>query len=109
GRRAGQRRDRAQAQGIGGERLMPRDPELLRHWRPEPTTKREEQAMEGLARGDFEIYRTKMELVCWESYQTFSRMGISPMIEAGDAAVGIYTRQGDLAVGIMGTQLHLIN
>ena len=36
-------------------------------------------------------------------------MGISPMIEAGDAAVGIYTRQGDLAVGIMGTQLHLIN
>ena len=31
------------------------------------------------------------------------------MIEAGDAAVGIYTRQGDLAIGIMGTQLHLIN
>lgn len=88
---------------------MPRDPEVLRHWRPEPTTRREAQAMEGLARGDFEISRNKMELVCWEAYQTFSRMGISPMIEAGDAAVGVYTLQGDLAVGIMGTQLHLIN
>ncbi|MDA8267055.1 MAG: hydantoinase B/oxoprolinase family protein [Actinomycetota bacterium] len=88
---------------------MPRDPEALRHWRPEPATHRETEAMVGLERGDFEIYRNKMELVCWEAYQTFSRMGISPMIEAGDAAVGIYTRQGDLAVGIMGTQLHLIN
>jgi acetophenone carboxylase len=88
---------------------MPRDPEMLRHWRPEPTTRREAAAMEGLVRGDFEIYRNKMELICWEAYQTFSRMGISPMIEAGDAAVGIYTLQGDLAVGIMGTQLHLIN
>jgi acetophenone carboxylase len=88
---------------------MPRDFELLRHWRPEPATRREERAVENLARGDFEIYRNKMELICWEAFQTFSRMGISPMIEAGDAAVGIYTRQGDLAVGIMGTQLHLIN
>lgn len=88
---------------------MPRDFELLRHWRPEPATQRETRAMEGLERGDFEIYRNKAELVCWEAYQTFSRMGISPMIEAGDAAVGVYTRQGDLAVGIMGTQLHLIN
>lgn len=88
---------------------MPRDFEALRHWRPEPATARELRSIEGLERGDFEIYRNKMELVCWEAYQTFSRMGISPMIEAGDAAVGIYTRQGDLAVGIMGTQLHLIN
>ena len=88
---------------------MPRDPELLRHWRPEPPTDREIRAQQGLERGDFEIYRNKMELICWEAYQTFSRMGISPMIEAGDAAVGIYTLQGDLAVGIMGTQLHLIN
>jgi acetophenone carboxylase len=88
---------------------MPRDFEALKHWRPEPATRRETDAMKGLERGDFEIYRNKMELACWESYQTFSRMGISPMIEAGDAAVGIYTRQGDLAVGIMGTQLHLIN
>ncbi|MFQ5517003.1 MAG: hydantoinase B/oxoprolinase family protein [Acidimicrobiia bacterium] len=88
---------------------MPRDVNLLKHWRPEPTTAREEAAMEGIERGDFEIYRTKMELSCWEAYQTFQRMGISPMIEAGDAAVGIYTLQGDLAVGIMGTQLHLIN
>ncbi len=88
---------------------MPRDFPLMKHWRPEPTTERERKAMIGLERGDFEINRSKMELVCWEAYQTFSRMGISPMIEAGDAAVGIYTRQGDLAVGIMGTQLHLIN
>ncbi len=88
---------------------MPRDPEVLRHWRPEPATRRETEAMEGLERGDFEVYRNKLELVCWEAYQTFARMGISPMIEAGDAAVGIYTRQGDMAVGIMGTQLHLIN
>ena len=88
---------------------MPRDPSVLKHWRPEPATERETRAMEGLERGDFEIYRNKMELICWEAYQTFSRMGISPMIEAGDAAVGIYTPQGDLAVGIMGTQLHLIN
>jgi acetophenone carboxylase len=88
---------------------VPRDFEALRHWRPEPATNRETAAMVGLERGDFEIYRNKMELVCWEAYQTFSRMGISPMIEAGDAAVGIYSRQGDLAVGIMGTQLHLIN
>lgn len=88
---------------------MPRDPGILKHWRPEPASERETRAMQGLTRGDFEIYRNKMELVCWESYQTFSRMGISPMIEAGDAAVGIYTLQGDLAIGIMGTQLHLIN
>ena len=88
---------------------MPRDPSVLKHWRPEPATQRETDAMVGLARGDFEIYRNKMELICWEAYQTFSRMGISPMIEAGDAAVGIYTLQGDLAIGIMGTQLHLIN
>ncbi len=88
---------------------MPRDFEVLRHWRPEPPTRYEIEAMHGIDRGDFEIHRNKLELVCWEAYQTFSRMGISPMIEAGDAAVGIYTRQGDLAVGIMGTQLHLIN
>jgi acetophenone carboxylase len=88
---------------------MPRDLPLLKHWRPEPATARESTALVGLERGDFEIYRSKMELICWEAYQTFARMGISPMIEAGDAAVGIYTRQGDLALGIMGTQLHLIN
>lgn len=88
---------------------MPRDQELLKRWRPEPATQRETRAMETLEHGDFEIYRNKFELVCWEAYQMFSRMGVSPMIEAGDAAIGIYTRQGDLAVGIMGTQLHLIN
>ena len=88
---------------------MPRDPEVLRHWRPEPVTERETSAMASLERGDFEVYRNKLELICWEAYQTFKRMGISPMIEAGDAAVGVYTIQGDLAVGIMGTQLHLIN
>lgn len=88
---------------------MPRDFPLLKHWRPEPATRLELAAIEGLERGDFEIYRSKLELSCWEAYQTFARMGISPMIEAGDAAVGIYTLQGDLAIGIMGTQLHLIN
>ena len=71
----------------------------MRHWRPEPAAEYELRAMETLEFGDFEIYRNKLELVCWEAYQTFSRMGISPMIEAGDAAVGIYTRQGDLAIG----------
>ncbi len=86
-----------------------RDWELLKRWRPEPATEREQAALEDLERGDFEIYRNKLELVCWEAYQTFQRMGVSPMIEAGDAAVGIYTRLGDLAIGIMGTQLHLIN
>lgn len=88
---------------------MPRDPRLLKHWRPEPPTQREVAALGQLGAGEFEIYRNKLELVCWEAYQTFSRMGISPMIEAGDACTGIYTLQGDLAVGIMGTQLHLIN
>jgi len=44
-----------------------------------------------------------LEFICWEAYQTFARMGISPMIEVGDAAVGFYTRQCDTAVGIMGT------
>lgn len=88
---------------------MPRDFEVLKHWRPEPPTERELRAMEDIDRGDFEIYRNKMELICWEAYKSFQRMGISPMIEGGDAAVGIYTRQGDLGVGIMGTQLHLIN
>ncbi len=57
---------------------MPRDFELLRHWRPEPTTNREARAMENLARGDFEIYRTKMELNCWEAYQTFPVWGSAP-------------------------------
>ena len=88
---------------------MPRDGRLLKHWRPEPPTKGELAALPTLGAGEFEIYRNKLELVCWEAYQTFSRMGISPMIEAGDACTGIYTLQGDLAVGIMGTQLHLIN
>lgn len=86
-----------------------RDRDILTRWRPEPPTPRELAALEGIEYGDFEIYRNKLELVCWEAYQTFQRMGVSPMIEAGDAAVGIYTRLGDLAVGIMGTQLHLIN
>lgn len=88
---------------------MPRDYEILKHWRPEPPSDREREALRTVERGDFEIYRNKMELICWEAYQSFARMGISPMIEGGDAAVGIYTRQGDLGVGIMGTQLHLIN
>lgn len=88
---------------------MPRDPNILRHWRPEPPTKRELDALGKLESGDFEISRNKLELICWEAYQTFKRMGISPMIEAGDACTGIYTTQGDLAIGIMGTQLHLIN
>lgn len=86
-----------------------RDREILTRWRPEPPTPRELRALEEVDYGDFEIYRNKLELACWEAYQTFQRMGVSPMIEAGDAAVGIYTRLGDLAVGIMGTQLHLIN
>ncbi len=68
---------------------MPRDPSISRHWRPEPPTKRELAAMEGLEHGDFEIYRHKMELICWEAYQTFSRMGISPLIEAGDVAAAV--------------------
>ncbi|MPZ01137.1 MAG: hypothetical protein GEU97_24870, partial [Actinophytocola sp.] len=87
---------------------MPRDFEVLRHWRPEPATQRELTAVETVDRGQFEIYRNRLELASWEAYQSFARMGISPMVEAGDCAVGVYTRQGDLAVGIMGTQLHLI-
>lgn len=88
---------------------MLRDIEMLRRWRPEPPTPFETEALNELAVGDFEVYRNKLELICWEAYQTFSRMGVSPMIEAGDSAIGIYTRQGDLSVGIMGTQLHLVN
>src|SRR3990172_2699511 len=88
---------------------MPRDLELLKHWKAEHITERERAAMESLEPTDYAIYSRKLELICWEGRNVLQKMGISPMIEAGDVVIGIYTTQGDLAVGVMGTQLHMIN
>ena len=88
---------------------MPRDLELLTRWKAEPITDREQAAMAKLDPADYAIYGRKLELICWEGRDMLQKMGISPMIEAGDVVIGIYTTQGDLAVGVMGTQLHMIN
>src|SRR3990170_6893055 len=88
---------------------MPRDLDLLQRWKAEPSTERQRAAMEGLELADYEIYSRKLELICWEGRDILQKMGVSPMIEAGDVVIGIYTTQGDLAVGVMGTQLHMIN
>src|SRR3990172_4250227 len=88
---------------------MPRDLELLKRWKAEPVTERERVAMANLDPTDYEIYGRKLELICWEGREIFMKMGVSPMIEAGDIVIGIYTPQGDLAVGVMGTHLHMVN
>ncbi|TAK32959.1 MAG: hydantoinase B/oxoprolinase family protein [Chloroflexota bacterium] len=86
-----------------------RDPELLRHYKPEPASEREMQCMQDLGLIDYEVYGRKLEVACWEARDALVRMGVSPMIEAGDVAVGLYTANGDLSTAVTGTHLHLIN
>ncbi|TAK31121.1 MAG: hypothetical protein EPO21_18260 [Chloroflexota bacterium] len=69
-----------------------RDQELLKHYKPEPASEREKQCMEGLGLIDYEVYGRKLEVSCWEARDALVRMGVSPMIEAGDVAIGLYTR-----------------
>ncbi|TAK36759.1 MAG: hypothetical protein EPO21_01480 [Chloroflexota bacterium] len=86
-----------------------RDPEILQHYKPEPATEREKQCMENLGLVDYEVYGRKLEVACWEARDAMVRMGVSPMIEAGDVAIGLYTASGDLCTAITGTHLHLVN
>ncbi|TAK33943.1 MAG: hypothetical protein EPO21_11185 [Chloroflexota bacterium] len=88
---------------------MPKSPEMFQWWRPGPATERELGCTEQLEVGDFEVYRRKLELACYEGRDIFMKMGVSPMIQGGDVCVGIYTASGDLATAVLGTHLHLIN
>jgi len=88
---------------------MPRSPEDLQGWRPDPPTPREIEAAAHIDQADLEVYRRKLELACYEARELMMRMGVSPMIQGGDLCVGIYTPGGNLAAAVMGTHLHLIN
>lgn len=89
---------------------MPRDIELLKSgWKPEPATEGERELAAQIDIADYEVYSRKLELFCFEARDIMVQMGVSPMIQAGDIATGIYTARGDLASGFLGTHLHLVN
>jgi acetophenone carboxylase len=77
-------------------------------WKPGPATERELACLPLVGPGDFEIYRRKLELICAEAREVFSKMGAAQMLQSGDVAIGIFTASGDLSSAIVGTHLHVV-
>lgn len=77
-------------------------------WKPGPPTERETACMPLVAPGDFEIYRRKLELICAEAREVFSKMGAAQMLQSGDVIVGIFTATGDLSAAVVGVHVHIV-
>lgn len=84
------------------------DSEVIQRYRPEPATERELKAMEEISTTDYSIYSRKLETICEEGKEIFTRMGISEALQSGDCIVAVYTAQGDPAVASVGTYLHAL-
>ncbi|MBI3090542.1 MAG: hydantoinase B/oxoprolinase family protein [Candidatus Tectomicrobia bacterium] len=81
---------------------------LLDQVKPEPITQYEYACMEKLQLGDYEIYSEKLQMICQESKEVLTRLGVSAFIHAGDIVTAIYSPVGDQVVAVLGTYLHCI-
>src|SRR3990172_8795972 len=87
---------------------MPIDQEIIDRFNPENPTATELAWKDTISPEDFAIYSTKLELICVEAKQSLVNIAISPAIQSQDCAAGIYTAGGDLAIGCVGTYLHVV-
>lgn len=84
------------------------DIQLTEKLKPEPVSLEELEYASKVAPGDYEIYSEKLNLICNEGRDVMTKIGVSAMIHAGDLAVGIYTKDGDLVAASLGTYLHVV-
>lgn len=87
---------------------MARKIDIGEKWKPGEATTRQKECMPKVEAADFEIYSRKMELICAEAREIFTKMGSAQMLQSGDVAVGIYTAEGDLSSCVIGVYLHLV-
>ncbi len=87
---------------------VPTSKELLDWIKPEPPIPEELQWAEEIKTGEYEIYAEKLNNICMEANEVFTRTGVTSMLRSGDCVVGIYTPAGDMVTAWCGTYLHAV-
>ena len=88
--------------------MRPTWQELLDGIKPSPITTWEQEAMDKLQPGQYDIYWKKIDAFLDEAREVFTRTGISSMLISGDVSVCIYTSQGDLVGTSCGATIHAV-
>ena len=90
-------------------RLNPGPATVIEWLKPEPVSELEQQGMDLLEPGDYEIYNEKLLNILDEAREIFVRSGVTSLLRSGDLILAIYTANGDLANASAGTYMHAVS